>query len=867
MKKPQEKREYDHLKIEKKWQTEWTKKKAYKAENKSKKKKCYVLDMFPYPSGKGLHVGHPKGYIGSDVYARMKRMQGFNVLHPMGYDAFGLPAEQYALEHDVEPRQAVLENIKTFEKQLSIIGLSYDWDRKINTTDPEYYRWTQWIFLKIFDSWYNKKTNKAEPIENLVRIFETSGNKSVSAVTDSRQTFSAKEWKAMTDSQQQAELMKYRLAYEGRSEVNWCPALGTVLANDEIVDGPNGPVSERGGYPVEKKLMRQWFMRITAYAERLLAGLDTLPWSEHIKDIQRNWIGKSEGSEIAFTVEFENGQKSGVVHVFTTRPDTLFGVTALVLAPDHPLVSLVTSDTHSHTITNSDEVRVYVEEAKSKPDTLQETNEKTGVRLVGVSAINPANKEKIPVYVADYVISSYGTGAVMSVPAHDERDFEFAQKYNLPMRQVITPVSSHALSGTVLPYIGEGTVIESGEFTGMDSLKARKAITKFVRGKIVMKYKMRDAVFARQRYWGEPIPLTHDADGVIHPLPPRALPLTLPRVKSYKPTGTGESPLASVSSWMKKGLETNTMPGWAGSSWYFLRYMDPRNKKAFADKTALKYWKNVDVYVGGQEHATGHVLYARFWHKFLYDYGLVMVDEPFQMWRQQGMILGSDNRKMSKRWGNVINPDEVVHTYGADTLRLYEMFMGPFDASLPWSTDNIIGSRRFVERVWRMAYKVVVSGVVVDKKFEILLHKTIKKITDDIETFSFNTSVSALMILINEMERNGEVSKNDFEVFLKLLSPFAPHIAEELWHWFGHKTLIVQEEWPKADPAKMTASEVRIIVQIDGKVRGQFIAEPGITESEALRTAKGLESIAKWLLGKQISKVFYIQDKLLNIVL
>ena len=685
-------KDYDHKKIEKKWQLEWDKKETYKTLNKGKK--MYVLDMFPYPSGVGLHVGHPRGYIGSDVYARMKRMQGYNVLHPMGYDAFGLPAEQYALEHKIHPKKAVDENIKTFKKQLSIIGLSYDWSRVINTTDPKYYKWTQYMFLEIYNSWFDNTKNKARSIKDLEIIFEKNGNSKIDAACDSdTPIFSKEEWHKYSKKEKQDLLMKYRLAYQGFSEVNWCPHMGTVLANDEIVNDKDGnPVSERGGYSVEKKSMRQWFMRITAYADKLLLGLEELEWSDHIKEIQKNWIGKSEGSEIGFRVVvdkiFSSGPQmrkeegsgqlgkdiidSNFIKIFTTRADTIFGVTYIVLAPENPFVEKLKSK-----INNWPEVKKYIEEIKNKSDEDRTKNdkEKTGVELKGIVAINPANNEEVPIWIADYVLASYGTGAVMAVPAHDERDFIFANKFNLP--------------------IIDKPLVDATE------------ITKKVFGKLVTKYKMRDAVFARQRYWGEPIPLKHGKDEIITEVKLKELPLLLPKVKSYESMGTGESPLAGVKSWVKEGYETNTMPGWAGSSWYFLRYMDPLNSKQFASKKAINYWKNVDMYVGGAEHATGHLLYSRFWNNFLYDMGYVSFKEPFKKMKNIGMVLATDGRKMSKRWNNVINPDDIVKNYGADTLRVYEMFMGPFEQSLPWSTESIIGSRRFIDRIYRLQNKVV----------------------------------------------------------------------------------------------------------------------------------------------------------------
>lgn len=1040
---------YDHIKIEKKWQKEWETKKIYKTEQNSKKPKQYILDMFPYPSGAGLHVGHPRGYIGSDVYARMKRMEGFNVLHPMGYDAFGLPAEQYAITHKIHPRQAVEKNVKTFEKQLSIIGLSYDWSRKVNTTDPEYYKWTEWIFIQIYNSWYDKNKDKARPIPELVKIFEKNGNTTVNAVCNNNvMPFSGRDWKDFSALEQQSILMQYRLAYEGHAEVNWCPELGTVLANDEVLDGPNGTlVSERGGYLVEKKSMRQWFMRITAYADRLINGLESLDWSSHIKEIQKNWIGKSEGSEIPFKIIFENGGKTGTIPVFTTRADTLFGVTYIVLAPEHPWVTLAIDDEHKAkgVLKNTDEVREYVASVKNKSteERIAGGKEKTGIKLEGVMAINPANGEAVPVYVADYVLASYGTGAVMAVPAHDERDFEFAKKFGLPIKQVIAPyfedfteeckprndknkkirkavvalvkhwsedkyiclqwkkqnwrtlvtggieegetveetIKRELLEETgykniknivhfpqriisyffashkdinmmregnflfvelengdrdeisdeekdkhevmwvdrekiieFLDYRGKeydirdakyfinkfssnekeqnifedsGMLIDSKQFDGLTSDEAKKKITEFVGGKIVSKYKMRDAIFARQRYWGEPIPLIHKKDGMIETVSDKKLPLELPNVKSYEPTGTGESPLAGVKSWMDKGYETNTMPGWAGSSWYFLRYTDPKNKKELASKKSLDYWfgkKNggVDMYVGGAEHATGHLLYSRFWHKFLYDMGIVKTDEPFKALRNQGMIGGADGRKMSKRWGNVINPDDVVKTYGADTLRVYESFMGPFDQALPWSTESIIGSRRFVEKVWRLSAKVASSenkfsgprGKSLDAEnlfsdsaqFQTVLHKTIKKVTEDIASFSFNTAVSSMMICVNEMERQEKIDVKDFKMFLQILAPFASHMTEELWHELGEKKSIHLSKWPKWDAKKVVDEQIKIAVSVNGKVRGEILVAPDMDEDLIKVMAQRNNSVMPWIEGKEIKRIIYVKGRIINIV-
>lgn len=876
---------YDHKKIEKKWQKEWIDKKVYKTENNSKKKKMYVLDMFPYPSGAGLHVGHPRGYIGSDVYARMKRMDGYNVLHPMGYDAFGLPAEQYAIEHKIHPKKAVDENVKTFERQLSIIGLSYDWSRKVNTTEPKYYKWTQWIFLELYNSWFDNTKKKARKIDELVSIFEKSGNIKVDASCASDVIiFNAKEWKAFSKKEKQDILMKYRLAFEGFSEVNWCPKLGTVLANDEIVNDKDGnPVSERGGYPVKKKLMRQWFMRITAYADRLLNNLDELDWSSHIKEIQKNWIGKSEGSEIKFkifaNISFFSGPRTrgmeavpdqlekenissnskkplGDISVFTTRADTLFGATYVVLAPEHKLVEGLKSE-----ILNWEEVEKYVSQIKNKTDEdrTKADKEKTGVELQGIRAINPANGEEVPIWIADYVLATYGTGAVMAVPAHDERDFEFAKKFNLKIKEVISggDISDKA-------FVDYGILINSGKFDDMFSEEARKEITKFVGGKIVTKYKMRDAIFARQRYWGEPIPLKHNTDGTITELKLKDLPLELPKVKSYSSTGTGESPLASVSSWVKEGYETNTMPGWAGSSWYFLRYMDPLNDKKFASEKAISYWKDVDVYVGGGEHATGHLLYSRFWNNFLFDMGYVLKKEPFKKLINQGMILATDGRKMSKRWGNVINPDDIVSNYGADTLRVYEMFMGPFDQSLPWSTESIIGSRRFIDRVDRIRFKI--SKDKTELSLEKLIHKTIKKVTEDIESFAFNTAISSMMILVNEMEKSEKININDFKMFLKILAPFAPHITEEIWHDLGEKKSIHISSWPKWDKKKIIDDSIKIVIQVNGKVRSEMFIDKDISENDLKNKVLDDQNIKNWILNKELKRFIYIKNRLVNIV-
>jgi leucyl-tRNA synthetase len=996
---------YDHKKIESKLLKEWQAKKIYEAKNVSKQKKCYVLDMFPYPSGAGLHVGHPRGYIGSDVYARMKRMQGFNVLHPMGFDAFGLPAEQYAIQTGKHPSIITKSAIKNFKSQLSKIGFSYDWSREVQTIDPGYYKWTQWIFLKIYNSFFDTVKQKARPIDELVAMFEKSGNAKANETTwhGDVHTFTAKEWKAYSEKEKQDILMAYRMAYEGYAEVNWCKELGTVLANDEVVDKEGKLVSERGEFPVEKKSMRQWFMRISAYGDRLIDGLNEVDFAESTKEIQRNWIGKSEGSEISF--ELSTGD---AIRVFTTRADTLFGVTYIVLAPEHALVSSLKSQ-----VANKAEVEKFLESVKSKTqEERTDAKEKSGVALEGVYATNPANGERVPVWIADYVLAGYGTGAVMAVPAHDERDFEFAKKYNLPIKRVIEPVfySSDSPLREGLPIIKRDAVcaiirnpkddsylcsvwrdmhmnglitggIEEGEdivegalreiyeetgyknlkfvadpdvaihsfffhrkkevnrcarfqylffdlidatqdpidekeaaihdlvwkkrdeldnffsviegqyllelidkkecamtdtgilthsekFDGMESAEARIAITKAVGGKLVTKYKMRDAIFARQRYWGEPIPLIHDKKtGLIREVPLSKLPLKLPNVKSYKPTGTGESPLAGVASWVKAGYDTNTMPGWAGSSWYFLRYMDPKNSKALASTGALKYWRDVDMYVGGTEHNTGHLLYARFWHKVLYDLGIVPTNEPFRALRHQGMIGGSDGRKMSKRWGNVVNPDDVVATYGADSLRVFEMFLGPFDAHLPWSTDGIVGSRRFVEKVWKMGEKVKSqkANATSDTNIQKTLHKTIKKVSEDIASFNFNTAISAMMICINEMEK-GQVAKSDFIKFLQVLAPFASFVTEELWSELGEKGSIHTSPWPKYNPKLIVDDEITMGIQINGKVRDEVTIPKDATELEVKTIVLAREKVREWIAGKEIKKFIYVPGRIISVV-
>ncbi|HVY72430.1 MAG TPA: class I tRNA ligase family protein [Candidatus Paceibacterota bacterium] len=989
---------YDHKKVEEKWQKRWADSGLYKTTEDASKPKSFVLDMFPYPSGEGLHVGHPKGYIATDIYSRMKRMQGHNVLHPMGWDAFGLPAENYALKNKVHPRVAVEKNIATFKEQLSIIGFNYDWSREINTTDPEYYKWTQWIFVQLF---------------------------------------------------------KKGLAYQSNEPINWCPSCMTGLANEDL----DGNVCERCGSVVEKRALPQWVLKITAYADRMLKDLDALQWPEHIKTAQRNWIGRSEGSEIDFLLNFTfkpeanenrgpNGEKAAI-KVFTTRADTLFGATFLVLAPEHPWVKLAVDSNHN-VLENKSEVAAYVKAAAAKTE-IERTNadkEKAGVELKGVKAINPANGEEIPMFIADYVLGGYGTGAIMAVPAHDERDNAFAKKYNVPVKQVIAPVyvldgestpqdgkelakrivvsaivrnpkndtyivlkfpqkgicgfvgggveegetpeqtaareiveetgyTDFTIKGSVFPifyghgykprkdincfdyefffiaelnsdtkqelhdqdkdaheiiwaskeeveklltlshhrklwdnyhngvshYADDGILINSGEFDGLESGEARVKITEKVGGKLTSTYKIKDWVFSRQRYWGEPIPIIHcEKDGVVA-VPEDQLPVLLPDVESYEPSGTGESPLANITDWVNTTCptcggpakrETNTMPQWAGSSWYYLRFMDPHNNDSLVSKELEKYWAPVDVYVGG-DHAVRHLIYARFWHKFLYDIEAVSTIEPFARLEFLGFILAEDGRKMSKRYGNVINPTDVVNTYGADAFRAYEMFMGPFENTVAWSTASIAGTARFIERVWKLGASVEASegapqgdGPRTEQipskesvypesasNTEALLHQTIKKVGEDIEAFKFNTAVSQMMIFLNAAEKThstgseqeGGLSREQWEIFLRLLAPFAPHVTEELWEKLGHTDSIHMAPWPQFDPALLASGTVTVAVQVNGKIRGSIELTTSATEDEALTLARSNPSVSKHLTGKQEAKAIYVPRKIINFVL
>ena len=802
---------FSHQNIEQKWQKYWQENKTFKTSEDKGKKKFYALDMFPYPSGAGLHVGHPEGYTATDILSRMKRMQDFNVLHPMGWDAFGLPAEQYALDTGNHPALFTEKNIETFRRQINSLGFSYDWDREINTTDPDYYKWTQWIFLQLFEK---------------------------------------------------------GLAYVDEVAVNWCPALGTVLANEEVIDGK----SERGGHPVERRPMRQWILKITAYADRLLEDLDDVDWPESIKEMQRNWIGRSEGAEVTFQID--NHEETFTV--FTTRPDTLFGATYAVLAPEHALVDKIT------TAEQKEAVEAYLEKIKSKSD-LERTDlakEKTGV-FTGAYAVNPVNGEKMPIWIADYVLVSYGTGSIMAVPAHDERDFEFAKTFGLPIKEVVA-------GGNVQEeaYTGDGAHVNS-EF--LDGLQKEAAITKMIAwleekgiGTKKVTYRLRDWLFSRQRYWGEPIPITHWEDGTMTGVPVEELPLTLPDTAEIKPSGTGESPLANISEWVnvvdpvtgKKGRrETNTMPQWAGSSWYYIRYIDPNNSEAIADPEKLKEWLPVDMYIGGVEHAVLHLLYARFWHKVLFDLGVVPTKEPFQKLFNQGMILGENNEKMSKSKGNVVNPDEIVESHGADTLRLYEMFMGPLDAAIAWSTNGLDGSRRFLDRIWRLLVddNGEISGKVQDieeaKGLDKIYHQTVKKVTEDFEGLRFNTAISQMMVFINECYKADVLPKAYIEGFVKLLSPICPHIAEELWEKLGSSAgTIAYEAWPAYDEAKMVDDEIEIVIQINGKVKTKLMVPADANKDALEQIAMEDSQVKEQIDGKTVRKIIAVPGKLVNIV-
>ena len=805
---------YNHRVIEKKWQKYWDENKTFKTLDDHSKEKFYALDMFPYPSGAGLHVGHPEGYTATDILSRYKRANGYNVLHPMGWDAFGLPAEQYALDTGHDPRDFTKTNIDTFRRQIKELGFSYDWDREVNTTDPKYYKWTQWIFKKLYEK---------------------------------------------------------GLAYVDEVPVNWCPALGTVLSNEEVIDGK----SERGGHPVERRPMRQWVLKITDYAEKLLADLDILDWPESLKAMQRNWIGKSVGAEIDFKIE---GTDKAFT-VFTTRADTVFGVSYCVLAPEHKLVEEIVTEGQRAA------VEEYLDIVKRKSD-LERTDlnkDKTGV-FTGAYAINPVNGEKVELWIADYVLASYGTGAVMAVPAHDERDYEFATKFNLPIKAVIEDNGE-----VVVPFFGDGKHINSDFINGLNNEEAIAKVIEFLEenkvGRSKVTYKLRDWLFSRQRYWGEPIPIIHWEDGTMTTVPDSELPLLLPETDNIKPSGTGESPLANIEEWLnvvdpetgKKGKrETNTMPQWAGSCWYYLRYIDPHNDEMFADPEKLKYWLPVDVYIGGAEHAVLHLLYARFWHKVLYDLGLVPTREPFQKLFNQGMILaeGKDGRpeKMSKSKGNVVNPDDIIVSHGADTLRVYEMFMGPLDASIAWSENGLDGSRRFLDRVYRL-FVDEETGKVNDKvqdkdnaELEVSYNFTVKKVSEDIEILGFNTAISQLMVFVNDCYKAEYIPRKYALGFIQLLAPFAPHLAEEMWEVYGNTESISYVPWPTFDESKLVSDTVEIVVQLMGKVKAKLDVKKDLTPAELEQIVLANEEVKELIEGKQVMKVIVVPGRLVNIV-
>lgn len=971
--------DYNFREIEPRWQNYWREHGVYRVSNGGAKPHYYVLDMFPYPSGAGLHVGHPLGYIASDIYARYKRLRGFNVLHPMGYDAYGLPAEQYAIQTGQHPAVTTERNIARYREQLDKIGFSFDWDREVRTCDPQYYKWTQWTFIQLFKHYYDNTANKALPIAALEERFAKQGTKGLDAACTEAMDFTAEEWNGWDETKRQQVLMNYRLAYLADIPVNWCAELGTVLANDEVVGG----LSVRGGYPVERKLMRQWSLRISAYAQRLVDGLDQVEWTDSLKEIQRNWIGRSEGAAVWFdcvnaltrdcvsadasTTDTITQSHNNAIRfeIFTTRPDTIFGVTFMVLCPEHELIDSITTDEQRQQVLD------YVTWAKNRSERERQAEVKkvSGV-FTGAYAINPLTEEKIPIWVSDYVLAGYGTGAIMAVPAHDSRDFAFARHFNLPIRQVVSlekDVTSDPATWTESMDAKTGYSVNSGFVTGMKVKEAMAAVIDRIEemgiGHRTVNFRLRDAIFSRQRYWGEPFPVYYK-NGIACTIPEECLPLELPEVSEFKPTATGEPPLGHATRWAwdEKNrcvvenskidnmnvfpLELSTMPGFAGSSGYYLRYMDPRNDEAYFSKEAVEYWQNVDLYVGGAEHGTGHLIYARFWNKFLYDMGLSVKEEPFQKLINQGMIQGRSNfvyrsktdnnlfiskgliknmdevtpihvdinivsndvldverfrewrpefkearfemedgkyvcgweiEKMSKSMYNVQNPDDLVARYGADTLRLYEMFLGPVEQAKPWDTNGIEGVSRFLKKFWKL-YSVFSEQCSVSNDAELntehstlntalkILHQTIKKITDDIERFSFNTSVSTFMIATNQLTDLKCCSREVLEPMAVLIAPFAPHIAEELWHLMGHDTTVFDAEWPQYDPAMLLEDTVKYPVSFNGKMRFTIDLPAACTQEEAWAAVQATEEGQKWLGGKEPKKVIFVPKKIINIV-
>lgn len=919
--------EYNHKDIESRWQRYWRENETYKTVEDPSKKKFYVLDMFPYPSGAGLHVGHPLGYIASDIYARYKRQNGFNVLHPMGYDAYGLPAEQYAIQTGQHPEKTTTENIARYRSQLDKIGFSFDWSREVRTCDPEYYKWTQWAFMQMFNSYYDMDQNKALPIEKLTEHFALHGSEGIHPACTKELSFTADEWNSLSEKEKLVRLMNYRIAYQGETMVNWCAELGTVLANDEVSEG----LSVRGGFPVEQKLMNQWCLRVSAYAPRLLEGLDKLDWSDSLKETQRNWIGRSEGAEMRFPV----AGKDLELEIFTTRADTVFGVTFMVLAPESAYVDMLTTDGQREA------VKAYLDEVKHKTERERQIEKKVSGVFTGSYAVNPLTGKEIPVWVSDYVLAGYGTGAIMAVPAHDSRDYAFARHFSLPIIPLIegADVSEQSFDAK------EGRMINScGPKLDLNGLEVKDAIAKTKRfieeegiGKVKVNYRLRDAIFSRQRYWGEPFPVYYK-DGVARLMDESVLPLRLPAVSSYLPTEDGQPPLGRAENWTTPEgypIELCTMPGFAGSSAYYLRYMDPHNDKALVGKEADEYWRDVDLYVGGAEHATGHLIYSRFWNKFLYDLGIVAEPEPFRKLVNQGMIQGRSNfvyrikntntfvshglrkehdvtpirvdvnivdndildteafrswrpeyadaefiledgkyvcgwavEKMSKSMFNVVNPDDIVERYGADTLRLYEMFLGPVEQSKPWDTNGIDGVNRFLKKLWGLFGKAnLADNREMTKEERKAVHKLIKKVTEDIGNFSFNTSVAAFMIAVNELTALKSDSREAIDVITRLIAPFAPHMAEEFWHMLGNEGSVTDSEWPAYDESALVEDTVKYPVSFNGKMRYMVEAPADASREEVEKLALGDAAAAKWLDGRTPKKVIVVPGKIVNVVL
>ena len=923
--------EYKHKDIESRWQNYWKENGTYKTEADPSKPKFYVLDMFPYPSGAGLHVGHPLGYIASDIYTRYKRLQGFNVLHPMGYDAYGLPAEQYAIQTGQHPEVTTRQNIARYRSQLDKIGFSFDWNREIKTCDPEFYKWTQWAFIRMFGHYYDNAAGKAMPVSKLIEHFEKEGTAGLDAACGKEMEFTAAEWKAMTEKEKSDTLMNWRIAYLGNTMVNWCPALGTVLANDEVSEG----VSIRGGFPVEQKMMYQWCLRVSAYADRLLKGLDKLDWTDSLKETQRNWIGRSEGAEMRFRID---GRDDLELEIFTTRADTVFGVTFMVLAPESIYVDMITTPELRGAV---DE---YIASIRHKTERERMIDKKVSGVFTGAYAVNPLTGKKIPVWVSDYVLAGYGTGAIMAVPAHDSRDYAFARHFDLPIIPLIegadvSEQSFDAKEGIMMN--SEGPELSLNGLTVPEAIAATKRfISEKGIGKVKVNFRLRDAIFSRQRYWGEPFPVYYK-DGIPCMLDDSQLPLELPEIDKYLPTETGEPPLGRAKNWATPEghpLELNTMPGFAGSSAYYLRYMDPRNHEALVSKEANEYWRNVDLYIGGSEHATGHLIYSRFWNKFLYDLGLICEDEPFRKLINQGMIQGRSNfvyrikdtntfvshglknnydttpihvdvnivsndildldafrawrpefataefvledgkyvcgyavEKMSKSMFNVVNPDDIVERYGADTLRLYEMFLGPLEQSKPWDTNGIDGVNRFIKKLWSLFYKgdtLLVDDSEPTRDNLKSLHKLIRKVTSDIESFSFNTSVAAFMICVNELSSQKCRSRAVLADLLVVLAPFAPHVAEELWHSaIGRDTTVCDAQWPAFNEDYLKEDSVTMAVSFNGKARYNITVPAGLTAAEVEAMALSAEGAAKWTDGKTVKKVIVVPGKIVNIVL